>query len=256
MASLIKRGDFYHLQWYQGEKKRRKSLRTDSLQIAKQKLRQFESAQFQGHDCPLPTRTPIGEVVAAFVEHMKAHRPERSWRRDVSRISASCSASAARSSSSAARSRGSVTGCACPRTIARCSGLSCPPASRRSRPARYQSSSRHALAVEDAGQSGDPDQFGPDRSSEALSAGEVGSHEVPSVAGGDLVASRRHRGGPTERQLGNGVGLGLLGLRAHTREPTCSARGQSVEDFDANGELAGDSRGALRVVDSRVDIGG
>lgn len=84
MASLIKRGDVYHLQWYQGEKKRRKSLRTDSLQIAKQKLRQFESAQFQGHDCPLPTRTPVGEVVAAFVEHMKAHRPERSWKRDVS----------------------------------------------------------------------------------------------------------------------------------------------------------------------------
>lgn len=84
MASLIKRGDIYQVQWYEGEKKRRKSLRTDSLQMAKEKLRQFESGQYRGHDCPLPTRTPIGEVVAAFVEHMKAHRPERSWKRDVS----------------------------------------------------------------------------------------------------------------------------------------------------------------------------
>src|SRR5687768_3134807 len=33
---------------------------------------------------PLPTRTPVGEVVAAFIEHMRAHRPERSWRRDLS----------------------------------------------------------------------------------------------------------------------------------------------------------------------------
>ena len=84
MASLKKRGDSYYLQWYEGDKQRRKSLKTDSLQIAREKLRQFESAQFRGYSVPLPTRTPVGEVVAQFIEHMRAHRPERSWRRDLS----------------------------------------------------------------------------------------------------------------------------------------------------------------------------
>jgi integrase len=84
MASLIKRGDTFHIQWYEGRTKRRRSLKTDSLQIAKEKLRQFESARYRGADCPLPTRTPFSEVVAAYIEHMKAHRPERSWKRDIS----------------------------------------------------------------------------------------------------------------------------------------------------------------------------
>lgn len=84
MASLIKRNGNFHIQWYEGQKKRRRSLRTDSIQVAKEKLRQFESAQFRGVECPMPTRTPIGVVVAAYIEHMKAHRPERSWKRDIS----------------------------------------------------------------------------------------------------------------------------------------------------------------------------
>lgn len=82
MASLGQRNGTFYIQWYEGGKQRRRSLRTDSLQIAKEKQRQFESAQFQGHDCPLPTRTPVGEIVAAFIEHMKTKRPESSWRKD------------------------------------------------------------------------------------------------------------------------------------------------------------------------------
>ena len=84
MASLKRRGKTYHLQWYEGGRQRRRSLGTDSLQIAKEKLRQFESALHRGEEHPLPTRTPIGEVVEAFVAHMRAHRPEGSWRRDLS----------------------------------------------------------------------------------------------------------------------------------------------------------------------------
>ena len=84
MASLIKRDGKFHVQWYEGAKKRRRSLRTDSLQIAKEKLRQFESSQFRGDGIGLTTRTPIGQIVAAYIEHMKAHRAERSWKRDMS----------------------------------------------------------------------------------------------------------------------------------------------------------------------------
>lgn len=84
MASLKQRGSTWFVQWYEGDKQRRRSLGTDSLQVAKEKLRRFESAQYRGDDCPLPTRTPVGEAVAAYIEHMRAHRPERSWRRDLS----------------------------------------------------------------------------------------------------------------------------------------------------------------------------
>lgn len=83
MASLIQRNGKYHVQWYEGKAKRRLSLSTDSLQIAKEKLRQFESAQFRGDGCPLPTRTPVDRILAGYIEHMKLTRPENSWRKDL-----------------------------------------------------------------------------------------------------------------------------------------------------------------------------
>ncbi len=83
MASLKKRNGTYQIQWYEGDNQRRKSLGTSSLQIAKEKLRQFESAQFQGLDCPLPTKTPIGEIIEAYMEHMKVLRAKRSWSKDL-----------------------------------------------------------------------------------------------------------------------------------------------------------------------------
>jgi integrase len=83
MASLVKRGKTYYLQWYVGRKIRRRSLRTDSYQIAKEKLRRFESARAQGDANPLPSRTPIAEVVAAYVEHIRAHKTPKSAQTDV-----------------------------------------------------------------------------------------------------------------------------------------------------------------------------
>jgi site-specific recombinase XerD len=84
VASLKKRGSVWFVQWYEGDRQRRRSLGTDSLQVAKEKLRRFESGLYRGEDCPLPTRMPVGEVVAAYIDHMRAHRPERSWKRDLS----------------------------------------------------------------------------------------------------------------------------------------------------------------------------
>ncbi len=84
MAGLKKRGSTYYLQWYEGGRQRRRSLETDAYQVAREKLRQFESAQHRGEAHPLPTKTPVGDVVEAFVAHMRAHRPERSWKRDLS----------------------------------------------------------------------------------------------------------------------------------------------------------------------------
>ena len=48
MASLIKRKGTFYLQWRVGGKIRRRSLHTPVLQLAREKLRQFQSAQHRG----------------------------------------------------------------------------------------------------------------------------------------------------------------------------------------------------------------
>ena len=67
MASLVKRKKIYYLQWRVGKKLKRKSLDTSSLQIAKEKLRQFESAFYRGEDNPFPTKTPLAYIVSWYV---------------------------------------------------------------------------------------------------------------------------------------------------------------------------------------------
>lgn len=83
MASLLKRNGTYYLQWYAGKKIRRRSLRTSVHQIAKEKLRQFESARLRGDDVPLPTRTPIAAVITAYVEHIRGVKTAKSAQTDV-----------------------------------------------------------------------------------------------------------------------------------------------------------------------------
>ena len=83
MAWIADRNGVYYLFWREGKRKRMRSLRTGSVQIAKQKLRQFESAQFQGDPCPLPTKTPIGELLSEYIDNMRTHKTYRSVRVDV-----------------------------------------------------------------------------------------------------------------------------------------------------------------------------
>lgn len=83
MASLIERNGTYYLQWYVGKKIKRRSLRTTSLQIAKDKARQFESAQLRGTDNPLPTRTPIPTIVTDYVRHIRTIKTPKSAQTDI-----------------------------------------------------------------------------------------------------------------------------------------------------------------------------
>ncbi|MEM1210768.1 MAG: site-specific integrase [Planctomycetota bacterium] len=83
MASLVKRGSIYYLRWRVGGKPKKRSLGTSNYQIAREKQRQFESAQAQGNDNPLPTRTPIGQVLEAYVKHVRAKKTEKSAQTDV-----------------------------------------------------------------------------------------------------------------------------------------------------------------------------
>ena len=82
MASLKKRGDVYYIQFYRAGKQRRISTETDVLQLAKEKLRQFETAEFRGIENPLPTRTPIADIVSAYVEHIRLVKTPKSAQTD------------------------------------------------------------------------------------------------------------------------------------------------------------------------------
>jgi integrase len=83
MASLITRGKTYYIQWRVGKSLKRKSLRTTSYQVAKEKLLQFESARVRGEDSPLPTQTPLPEILNRYVEHVRAVKTPKSAQTDV-----------------------------------------------------------------------------------------------------------------------------------------------------------------------------
>jgi hypothetical protein len=69
MASLKKRGSTFYIQYYCGAKQHRVSAGTESLQIAKEKLRHFESAQMRGDGTSLPTKIPLPDIVEAYITH-------------------------------------------------------------------------------------------------------------------------------------------------------------------------------------------
>ena len=79
MASLILRpgSKIYYIQRMVSGKAMRLSTGTDSLQVAKQKLRDFESALARGFESPLPTKTPTKSILADYVEHIRATKTEK-----------------------------------------------------------------------------------------------------------------------------------------------------------------------------------
>jgi len=82
-ASLIQRSGVYYITDRLSGKIVRHSLHTDSLQLAKEKLRQYESARMRGDDNPLPTRTGIADVLAAYVRHIRTFKTGKSAQTDT-----------------------------------------------------------------------------------------------------------------------------------------------------------------------------
>ena len=84
MACIKKRGNSYYAQYYIGTKQVRKNLYTENLQIAKEKLRQLESALYREVDIPLPTRTPLTKVLDEYVSHLSTVTTPRNIQKTVS----------------------------------------------------------------------------------------------------------------------------------------------------------------------------
>lgn len=83
MAGLKQRGSVWYLTYYANKKKRAVSLETESLQVAKEKKRQFESAQARGGPSSLPSRTPIADVLTGYVAHIRATKTPKSAQTDL-----------------------------------------------------------------------------------------------------------------------------------------------------------------------------
>jgi hypothetical protein len=83
MASLKKRGPVDYNQFYVGDKQPRISTETGSFQIAKEKLRRFESAEARGEGSPLPSKTPITNVLTAYVAHIGVSKTAKSAQTDI-----------------------------------------------------------------------------------------------------------------------------------------------------------------------------
>jgi integrase len=83
MAGLLKRGTKFYAIYRIGGREVRRSLETHSRQLAKEKLRQLESALARGEANPLPTKTPIAEVLDAYVAHIRAHKTPKSAQTEI-----------------------------------------------------------------------------------------------------------------------------------------------------------------------------
>jgi integrase len=83
MPSLLNRNGIFYVQTCVGGKIRRQSLRTRNQQVAKEKFRRIESRLAQGDDNPLPTRTPIPEILSAYARHIRATKTAKSAQTDL-----------------------------------------------------------------------------------------------------------------------------------------------------------------------------
>ncbi len=84
MAGLQKRGRIYYAIYRAGGRERRKSLETDSYQVARARLRKIETSLARGGDGGLPTKTPLHEIVQAYCQFLQTTKTRASTRANLS----------------------------------------------------------------------------------------------------------------------------------------------------------------------------
>lgn len=83
MACLKRRGKAYYAQYYVGSCQKRINLDTTLPPVAKERLRQIESSLYRGNDIPLPTHTPISDVIEGYANYMRTRKTAKSVQRDL-----------------------------------------------------------------------------------------------------------------------------------------------------------------------------
>ena len=83
-SSIKRRGKVFYLRFSENGVHKRISLHTDSLQAAKERQRQFDSARASGESNVFPTKTHLASAVASYTAHMKATRTRHGYTADLS----------------------------------------------------------------------------------------------------------------------------------------------------------------------------
>ena len=83
MASIIRRSGTYYIDYYLGERRVRQSLGTDNLNVAKAKKNKFELDRAQGNGNTLPTKTPLPQLMDAYVAHLRTTKPAKSAQTEI-----------------------------------------------------------------------------------------------------------------------------------------------------------------------------
>jgi len=82
-AWLKKRKKKYYASFSAAGRRKTVSLHTENLQVAKQKLANLNVSLADGGDNPLPTRTPIADVLTKYVQHIRTVKTPKSAQTDV-----------------------------------------------------------------------------------------------------------------------------------------------------------------------------
>ena len=83
MACLRKRWKAFYAQYNLGGQQKCVSLHTNSLHIAKEKIRQVDSAIARGTDIPLSPRAPVAQVVEVYVHSLSKVKTPRNVQHDI-----------------------------------------------------------------------------------------------------------------------------------------------------------------------------
>lgn len=85
-STLKERNGIYYLHYSEHGARKRISLNTGSLRLAQDKQRQFDSARVRGEDSTLTTRTPLAEIVPAYIRNMQARFTKKGYLADLSTL--------------------------------------------------------------------------------------------------------------------------------------------------------------------------
>jgi len=83
MASLQKRGSVYYARYWQGKRQRMICLHTRSRPLALEMLHKIESSLATGSELPLPSKTPIAEVLSAYIAHVRAAKTKNTAKSEL-----------------------------------------------------------------------------------------------------------------------------------------------------------------------------
>jgi hypothetical protein len=83
MASLLRRGKIYYAKYWLGGKQRWVNLKTRSRPFALEKLHELEASLAKGEDLRLPSKTPIPEVLSAYIAYMGAAKTKNTAKSEL-----------------------------------------------------------------------------------------------------------------------------------------------------------------------------